>query len=83
MESAANFAPLRPADFANLSIFTFNLEKMTPGDFFYTGTACGACEKYEVCNNDIFVMTIFFRNETNHPAGRASLLQKGQSGKSN
>ena len=34
MESAANFAPLRPADFANLPIFTFNLEKMTPGDFF-------------------------------------------------
>ena len=51
MESAANFAPLRPADFANLPIVTFNLEKMTPGDFFYTGTACGACDKYQLCSH--------------------------------
>ena len=26
--------------------------KFTPGNFFYTGTACGACDKYEVCDDD-------------------------------
>ena len=32
-----------------MQFFAFNLENFTPDRFFYTGTACGACDKYEVC----------------------------------
>ena len=32
----------------------FNLEKFTPDRIFYTGSARGARDKYEVCYNVIF-----------------------------
>ena len=32
--------------------FAFNLEKFTPDRIFYTGSARGARDKYEVCNYD-------------------------------
>ena len=32
----------------NMPFFAFNLEKFTPDIFFYTGTARGARDKYEV-----------------------------------
>ena len=31
-----------------MQFFTFNLENFTPHRIFYTGAACGACDKYEV-----------------------------------
>ena len=34
---------------SNICIFSLNLEKFTPDLIFVTGTACGACDKYEVC----------------------------------
>ena len=30
----------------------FNQENFTPDNFFYTGTTCGACDKYEVCTGN-------------------------------
>ena len=29
--------------------FAFNLEKLHRAEKIYTGTACGACDKYQVC----------------------------------
>ena len=34
-----------------MQFFAFNLENFTPDRFFYTGTARGARDKYEVCNS--------------------------------
>ena len=31
-----------------MQFFAFNLENFTPDRIFYTGPACGACDKYEV-----------------------------------
>ena len=44
----------------NIQFFAFNLENFTPDRIFYTGAACGACDKYEVWsyvddNNDDYV----------------------------
>ena len=32
----------------------------------YTGTACGACDKYEVCNDDIFIFSELFKRHRNN-----------------
>ena len=32
-----------------MKFFAFNLEMLDQTEFFYTGTACGACDKYEIC----------------------------------
>ena len=41
------------------SFFAFNLEKFTPDIFFYTGTARGARDKYEVCLKHEIVQMYF------------------------
>ena len=37
-----------------MHFFAFNLENFTP---YSTGTACGACDKYEVCISYVFLLT--------------------------
>lgn len=45
--------------------FGFNLKKITPGKFFYTSTAGGACDKYEVCDNDDNDDDNYYNNDDN------------------
>ena len=44
--------------------FAFNLEKFTPDRNFYTGSARGARDNYEVCLCPLDVVTFFFIHYT-------------------